>query len=218
MKRNSIHVSLVWLLATALAAVPAARGPANVDETGLDARVKKFLSDHRGTWSDMNVPEVDGQTLYDLVVARKYTRALEIGTSTGHSGIWIAWGLSKTGGKLITLDIDARRHRQALANFEDAGVAPFIDARLADAHVLVPALEGPFDFVFSDADKEWYRNYFDALLPKLTKGGCYATHNVSSGPGGWNHEYYEYLLKVPGVDTTLDTRGGGLAISCKKDG
>lgn len=215
MKRKSLLVCL-WLLTLAFAAMPSVRGASNRDETGLDARVEKFLADHRGTWSDMNVPEVDGRTLYELIVARKFTRALEIGTSTGHSGVWIAWALSKTGGKLITIDIDARRHRQALVNFEAAGVAPFIDARLADAHVLVPALEGPFDFVFSDADKEWYRNYFDAVLPKLTPGGCYTTHNVSAGPRGWNSEYYEYLLEMPGLETTLDTRGGGLAISCRK--
>jgi len=211
-------VGLLSMSAIVGSSTASARGPEGARDAGLDARVQRFLAERRGTWSDMNVPEVDGQTLHDLIVTHKFTRALEIGTSTGHSGIWIAWALSKTGGKLITIDIDARRHREALANFAAAGVAPFIDARLGDAHVVVPALEGPFDFVFSDADKEWYRNYFDALLPKLTKGGCYATHNVSSEPRGWNHEYYEYLLKVPGVETTLDRRGGGLSISCKKAG
>ena len=44
----------------------------------------------------------------------------------------------------------------------------FIDARLADAHELVPKLEGPFDFVFIDADKEWYTNYVKAVIPKLS--------------------------------------------------
>ena len=58
-------------------------------------------------------------------------------------------------------------------------------ARLADAHELVPKLKGPFDFVFSDADKDWYRNYFDAVAPKLVVGGCYTTHNVSGHGRGW---------------------------------
>ncbi len=101
-------------------------------------------------------------------------QALEIGTSTGHSGIWTAWALSKTGGKLITIDIDEGRHREAVANFKEAGVDRFIDARLADAHDLVPKLAGPFDFVFIDADKNWTLNYFKALLPKLASGGCFA--------------------------------------------
>jgi predicted O-methyltransferase YrrM len=164
----------------------------------------------------MNVPEVDGQTLHDIIVTHKFTRALEIGTSTGHSGVWIAWALSKTGGKLITVDIDERRHREALANFAAAGVSSFIDARLGDAHAIVPALDGPFDFVFSDADKGWYTNYLKAVLPKLQVGGCYLTHNVSAGRRGWNSEYLEFLLQVPELKTTLDSRGAGMAISCKK--
>src|SRR5512145_1608896 len=95
-------------------------------QDGVDTRVQRFLDESRGRWRDMNVPAVDGQTLHDLIVEHKYTRALEIGTSTGHSGIWMAWALSKTGGKLITIEIDEQRHREALKNFEAAGVSKFI--------------------------------------------------------------------------------------------
>ncbi len=70
----------------------------------LDEKVRSFLESHRYQWRDMNVPRTDGQILYDIVVENGYTRALEIGTSTGHSGTWIAWALSKTGGKLITIE------------------------------------------------------------------------------------------------------------------
>ncbi len=187
-------------------------------EEDLDARVMKFLDSHR--WYDMNVPTVDGQTLYNIILEKKYTRALEIGTSTGHSGIWIAWALSKTGGKLITFDIDERRHQEAVKNFEAAGLSDYIDARLGNAHDLVPALEGPFDFVFSDADKGWYKNYLDAVLPKLDVGGCYTTHNVYMGGRGrrgrgGSSSYLDYLLSLPNLKTTVDSRGGGLAISYK---
>jgi len=157
-------------------------GPAPIDaqeqQTALDRQVRSFLDSHQRVWRDMNVPAVDGQRLYDIIVEHGYTRAVEIGTSTGHSGIWIAWALSKTGGKLITIDIDERRHQQAVAYFEEAGLSEYIDARLADAHELVPQLEGPFDFVFSDADKDWYTRYFEWMLPKLEVGGCFAAHNV----------------------------------------
>ena len=64
-------------------------------------------------WRDLNVPYEDGQVLYDLIVKNNYTRALEIGTSTGHSAIWIAWALSKTGGKLITIEIQEARYKTA---------------------------------------------------------------------------------------------------------
>ncbi|MCJ7813630.1 class I SAM-dependent methyltransferase, partial [bacterium] len=170
---------------------------------------------------DLNIPTSDGQLLYDLIIENNYKRALEIGTSTGHSTIWIAWALSKTGGKLITIEIDERRHNEALGHFKEAGLADYIDARLADAHELVPKLEGPFDFVFSDADKEWYTNYFKSIAPKLTVGGCYATHNVSAGRfgramGSENANYYNYVNGLPNYESTLDGRGSGMLISFKK--
>ena len=149
----------------------AAAGQGRSPSSALDARVTKFLEQHRSDWHDMNVPESDGQLLHDLVIKGGYTRALEIGTSTGRSGIWMAWALSKTGGRLTTIDIDRGRHEQAVRNFQEAGVAALIDARLADAHDLVPALAGPYDFVFIDADKEWYTNYAKAVIPKLAVGG-----------------------------------------------
>ncbi|MGV3515513.1 O-methyltransferase [Luteitalea sp.] len=209
------------VLAMLAAAVPTARLSAQSPSTQatLDARVKKVFTDRAGTWRDLNVPESDGQLLHDLIVQHKYTRALEIGTSTGHSGLWIAWALSKTGGRLVTVELDERRHQEAKATFEAAGLASIIDARLGDAHAIVPALPGPFDFVFSDADKDWYPNYFTAVLPKLVVGGCYTTHNVSErgrrGAQG-SHEYLAFLRTVPNTETTVDERGGGLAITYKK--
>jgi predicted O-methyltransferase YrrM len=107
-----------------------------------------------------------------------------------------------------------------LENFKAAGLSDFIDARLGDAHEIVPALEGSFDFVFSDADKYWYKNYLDAVLPKLEVGGCYTTHNVYMGSRGYRRggssDYMEYLLSLPNLETTVDDRGGGLSISYKK--
>jgi len=182
----------------------------------LDERVKRFLDENRYQWRDANVPTSDGQLLYDIIIKNNYTQALEIGTSTGHSAIWIAWALSKTGGKLITIEINERRHRQALANFEEAGLSEYIDARLDDAHELVPQLEGPFDFVFSDADKGWYKNYFIAVLPKLKVGGCFTAHNIR-GRGGWGTgEFLEYVQSLSFMETTVDRRGGGVSISYKK--
>ncbi len=184
----------------------------------VDTSVKKFLNSHAGTWHDLNVPATDGKLLYDLIIKNKYTAALEIGTSTGHSGIWIAWALSKTGGKLITIEIDESRHKQALENFKEAGLSDYIDARLADAHKLVKTLKGPFDFVFSDADKEWYKQYFVDAAPKLKIGGCFTAHNVSGRRGGYGgiQEYAEYVLSLKDFETTFNTAGAGVAISYKK--
>lgn len=191
--------------------------PAQTDSL-LDARVKDFLNGHDRQWHDMNVPAEDGQVLHDLIVENRYTSALEVGTSTGHSTIWIAWALSKTGGKVVTVEIDEGRHRQALAHIEEAGLSAFVDARLADAHELVPQLEGPFDFVFQDADKDWYTRYFQDIYPKLEVGGCYVAHNVSRRGRGGAGRFLEYVLGVPGMETEVAGGGwsGGMSVSFKR--
>jgi caffeoyl-CoA O-methyltransferase len=219
--RKSPRVMIAFLvLAAALSAVPVAAGRQDVipPPAETDRNVKKFLDDHRYQWQDENVTAADGKFLYDLVIKHGYTRALEIGTSTGHSGIWIAWALSKTGGRLTTIEISRARYEKALANFREAGLEGVIDARLADAHELVPELKGPFDFVFVDADKDWYENYFKMLLPKLDIGGCFAAHNVLNLE--FMHgvkEFLDYARSLPEVQTTIEESGGsGISLSFKK--
>jgi predicted O-methyltransferase YrrM len=200
--------ALLPLAALALAAA------SNVlaDDPALDRKVRLFLEKNRGEWRDMNVPWEDGQILHDLVVKHGFRRALEIGTSTGHSSVWIAWALSKTGGKLTTIEIDPSRHAEALRNVKEAGVASLVDARLGDAHELVRELPGPFDFVFSDADKGWYVQYFKDLDPKLEVGGCFTAHNVRwSGRG-----FLDHVKALSNYRTTVETGSGeGISVSCK---
>jgi predicted O-methyltransferase YrrM len=186
----------------------------NID---LDAKVSRFLESHRDQWADWNIPEADGRVLYDLIIKNNYKKAVDIGTSTGHSAIWMAWALSKTGGRLITIEINEGRYKKALANFKEAGLSEYIDARLADAHELVKNLEGPFDFVFSDADKEWYKNYFIALAPKLDVGGCFTAHNVSADYMRGIAEFLEYVQSLPDFETTINRSSpAGISISCKR--
>ena len=185
-------------------------------ETKLDKKIKAFLEENANNWRDMNVSLDDGRAIYDIVVKNNYTEAVEIGTSTGHSAIWIAWALSKTGGKLITIEIDKDRYLQARANFKKAGVSKYIDVRLADAHELVPQLEGEYDFVFSDADKYWYKNYFIAMNPKLEEGGCFVAHNTAMRVNGIR-DFLEYIESHPDYTTTYDEDSrSGLSISYKR--
>ena len=182
----------------------------------LDKKVRMFLENRKNSWHDWNIPYSDGKVLYDLVLRNKYKKAIDIGTSTGLSAIWITWALSKTGGKLITIEIDEERHKKALANFKAAGLSEYIDARLSDAHELVEELKGPFDFVFSDADKDWYKNYFMALAPKLKVGGCFTAHNVRNTGMEGVREYINYVKNLTHFKTTIDTTSSaGISISYK---
>jgi caffeoyl-CoA O-methyltransferase len=216
---NAGWPALLGILAAALLPALAGDGFAAGAEGDLDRKVQAFLDRHRDRWRDMNVPAADGKILYDLIVRNGYRRALEIGTSTGHSAIWIAWALSKTDGRLITIEIDEERFEEARKHIEEAGLSSYVDARRADAHELVPALEGPFDFVFCDADKGWYTNYLTAVLPKLDVGGCFAAHNVGEDThdGGGTAEFYRTVKTLPYLETTLAPGSpAGMSISIKK--
>lgn len=219
-KAVSISALAIWGVLTAFS-VPL-YPQVGEKERKIDQTVEKFLQKMRNQWHDWNVPEADGRILHEIIIKNKYKNAVEIGTSTGHSGIWIAWALSKTGGKLITIEIDEGRYRQALANFKEAGLSEYIDARLADAHQLVKELPGPFDFVFIDADKDWYMNYAQALIPRLEPGGCLAAHNVwgtASRGGYWGGtgKYYRYMKSLPEFETTIHPKSSaGVAVSYKK--
>jgi predicted O-methyltransferase YrrM len=181
----------------------------------VDAKVEAFLNKHKGTWHDLNVPYEDGKVLYDIIVSHQYTSGLEIGTSTGHSTIWQAWAMSKTGGKLITIELNEERHKEALKNIEEAGLSKFVDARLGNAHELVKQLPGPFDFVFSDADKSWYKQYFIDVNSKLKSGGCFTTHNVTDGLA--SEDYLNYVMTNPHYQTTINRASPeGVMISFKK--
>ena len=208
------------LLIVAILAAGIIDGPAFSQDaarkTEIDRKVRSFLQTHADDWVDWNVPEADGRVLHDLIIQNRYTKAVEIGTSTGHSAIWMAWALSQTGGKLITIEIDEGRYKQALANFKAAGLSDYIDARLADAHELVKKLKGPFDMIFSDADKEWYKNYFVALAPKLEIGGCFTAHNVASSHWRGIREFLDYVRSLPNFKTTIiRSSPAGISVSYK---
>ena len=104
---------------------------------------------------------------------------------------------------------------QAKSNFKKAGLDKYIDARLADAHELVPDLPGKYDFVFSDADKYWYKNYFIAMDPKLVIGGCFTAHNIAMKASGIT-EFLDYIESLKNYQTTIDkTSRSGISISYK---
>jgi caffeoyl-CoA O-methyltransferase len=184
--------------------------------SALDSQVSRFLEEARNTWSDLTVPYEDGKILYSLVLKGGFKNILEIGTSTGHSTIWLAWAVSKTGGRVTTIEINTDRYEKALANFKKAGVVAYIDARLADAHQLVPRLKGPYDFIFCDADKEWYLQYFLDLEAKISPQGCYTAHNVLWRYDPHINKFLDQVKGNPKFRTQIEKGSGeGISVSCR---
>lgn len=178
----------------------------------LERRVLSTLSDMVKA-GDLyaNVPASDGRFLRQLAEASNAKVILEIGTSTGISGLWFALALDKTGGKLTTFEIDPRRAASARSNFKKAGVDRLITIVEGDAHKNIAQWKEPIDIVFIDADKDGYVDYLNKLLPLVKPGGLLLAHNMDMVP-----DYIRAVTTNPALDTTFYTSGGGMAVTLKK--
>jgi caffeoyl-CoA O-methyltransferase len=125
----------------------------------------------------MMVGLLEGRFLEFLVRQTTSRRVLELGTFTGWSSISMALGLPD-GGRIISCDVEEETTAVARRYAEEAGVADRIDYRLGPGLATIAGLNGPFDLVFIDADKENYVNYYEAVLPKLADDGFIVADNV----------------------------------------
>jgi predicted O-methyltransferase YrrM len=148
----------------------------------------------------LNITPDTGQLLRILVRATGARRILEVGTSDGYSTLWLAWAATETGGHVTTLERLPAKVALAQANFERAGLAPWITIQTGVALESIAALDGPFDLVFLDADRASYLAYLDLLLPRLEVGGLLVTDNVVSHA----NELVDFLARLKG-DPNLDS-------------
>ena len=162
----------------------------------------------------MNVPVEDGRLLRLLAESIGAKTVVEFGTSNGYSGIWFCLALRKTGGKLITHDIDATRAALARKNFARAGVADMVTLVEGDAHENVTKLKGPVDLVFIDADKEGYTDYLKKTLPLVRPGGLIVAHNIT--PRMADPQFIKAITTNPDLETVFYTEGGGASVTLKK--
>jgi predicted O-methyltransferase YrrM len=180
-----------------------------------ERRVLEVIDDFDRTQrsKSLSVPFEDGRLLRILAESAGAVRIVEIGTSYGYSGKWLALALLGTSGRLTTFEIDERRQARARANFERAGVLSSVDLVLGDAHALVTELKGPVDMVFSDADKEGYFDYLQKLVPVLRPGGLFVTHNIDTAA----REYLGAISHDGALESTLGNVGSGeIAVTVKK--
>ncbi|MBL7942503.1 MAG: O-methyltransferase [Flavobacteriales bacterium] len=134
------------------------------------------------TWQKVLMPRMlsghlQGRFLSMISHLMAPSSILEIGTYTGYSAICLAEGLAP-GGKLITIDINDELQWIREKYFGLAGLRDCIESINGNALEIISALQGPFDLVFIDADKENYLNYFNKVLPKMKPGGLILADNV----------------------------------------
>src|SRR5512136_1554566 len=150
----------------------------------------------------------NGRMLRLLAETTGAKNVVEIGTSTGYSGLWICLALHSTGGRLTTFEIDAGRAEQARKHFEQAGVGGLVEVVVGDAHENVKRLKDPIDLLFLDADKSGYASYLQALLPLVRPGGLITADNVGTAP-----DYVKAVTTDPRLDTVFF---GRFAVTLKK--
>lgn len=187
------------------------------------------------TWEDsarQGLPKIsvrpeEGRFLQFLVRACGARRAVEIGTLGGYSGIWIARGLPPEG-KLYTLEIEPRHAEVARQHFQRAGVSERVEIRIGDAHQNLEKLSvlGPFDFVFIDAEKSGYEDYYDWARRHTHPGSVIAAHNAFRG-GSILHEdgsdestrairaFNHRVAGEPDMISTIFPAGDGLLVAVR---
>jgi len=171
----------------------------------------------------------EGRFLQFLVSASGASRALELGTLGGYSGIWIARGLAKDG-TLITIEKNQRHAALAREHFIMAGLEDKIEVREGDARLLLHELdtEKPFDFIFIDADNANYPIYLDWILENIRPGGIIAAHNafvrgeiLNAGNRGAYVEgtriFNRRIANDPRLIATIFPAGDGITVAVCKE-
>jgi len=142
-------------------------------------------------------------TFYNIMLKSIHAKnILEIGMSVGYSGLWFADAIMSNtqDGQIITIDREQFKIDTATRNFEEAGVSSLIKIREGEARKILHEIkeefgENYFDFIFIDADKESYIEYFDLCLPLVRKGGIIAADNILF-PERFNEMMADYLSHV----------------------
>lgn len=158
-----------------------------------------------------NVPAADGRMLRLLAEAMNAQTVIEIGTSSGISGMWFCMALEKTGGHLTTFELDTHRIELARSHFRKAGAEKLVTIVQGDAHVNLHKVKGPVDLVFIDAEKSGYIDYLNQVVPLVRPGGLILAHNLDMVP-----DYVKAVTTNAALETLFYMQGNQLAITLKK--
>jgi len=205
--------SLLFACALLLGAFPAAQQKASGALTPqIDSILKAIRAADKG---QLAVSEEDGRFLRVLVATRGAKSILEIGGASGYSGIWLGLGARESGGKVVSIEYDPQRAKEAAENISRAGLTDVVRVVHGDAFKEIPKLQGTFDFVFLDAWKPDYQKFFDMVFPRLTPGGLFTAHNVINKKTDME-PFLKTIQTHPQLFTSIVSPGSeGMSVSVK---
>jgi predicted O-methyltransferase YrrM len=160
----------------------------------------------------LNLEPETAQLVSLMARAARRTRVLEVGTSNGYSTLWLAWSMSLSGGRVVSIERNEAKRSMAARNLDRAGLRSLVDLRLGEADDVIDGLEGPFDLVFFDADRVGAAGQLRRLLPRLTPDALVLADNVLSHPD----QVAGYLSALAGLvefDSMVVPVGKGLSVA-----
>ena len=178
----------------------------------IDALLKSIRAADKG---QLAVSEEDGRLLRVLIATRGAKSIVEIGAASGYSGIWLGLGARASGGKVVSIEYDAQRAKEAAQNIARAGLTDVVRVVQGDAFKEIPKLQGTFDFVFLDAWKPDYQKFFDLVFPRMTPGAVFTAHNVVNKKGDME-PFLKTIQTHPQLFTSIVSPSGeGMSVSVK---
>ncbi len=205
----AVFVTVVAFVVSAGAQAPR---PAGSMTPQIDALLKSIRAVDKG---QLAVSEEDGRFLRVLVATRGAKSILEIGAASGYSGIWLGLGARESGGRVVAIEYDPQRAKEAMENVRRAGLDGVVRVVHGDAFKEIPKLQGTFDMVFLDAWKPDYKKFFDLVYPRLNTGGLFVAHNVVNKKNDMA-PFLQTVQTHPSLYTTIVSPSGeGMSVSYK---
>ena len=204
--------SLLVACALLLGVVPMAQQKAGALTPQIDSILNAIRAADKG---QLAISEEDGRFLRVLIATRGAKSILEIGAASGYSGIWLGLGARETGGKVVSIEYDPQRAKEAAQNITRAGLTDVVRVVHGDAFKEIPKLQGTFDFVFLDAWKPDYEKFFEMVFPRLTPGGLFTAHNVINKKNDMA-PFLKTIQTHPQLFTSIVSPGSeGMSVSVK---
>ncbi|PCI70019.1 MAG: methyltransferase [Piscirickettsiaceae bacterium] len=172
----------------------------------FDQRIDEFL---------LPIGPQSGELMHLLIQQAQSKTVVEVGASYGYSTVWFADAVREHGGKVISLELDAKKQEYAANMLEKAGLLEFVEFKNGDALASLADISEPIDFVLLDLWKRFYIPCFDLIYPKLADGAMIAADNMRY-PASVRETADNYRHHVKGhdkMDSVLLSVGSGIELS-----